>query len=159
MPKDYRLALGEAALVAEPGCDFFACYGVGYGLRAFTNEVQLAFAGAVTHPGEVIGDDPKSRHAAQAVVPHIGVVPVHLGEKLLAAGALQGVLDLPGAIQRVLHRPYGRDASVHHGDAILRISQRLVVQPFNQLLAVRRVENVVEVVFPAGATRAAGDGH
>ena len=40
---------------------------------------------------------------------------------------------------------------MHHGDAILRMSQRLVVQPFNQLLTVGCVEDVLEIIFPAGA--------
>ena len=95
MPKDNLLALGEAPFVAEPGRYFFAYYGIRYGLRAFANEVQLAFAGAVTHPGEVVGDDPESRHAAQAIVPHEGVVPVHLGQELLTPGTLQCVFNFP----------------------------------------------------------------
>ena len=56
MPKNNGLAFGQAAFVAEPGRDFFPCDGVRYGLRAFTDQIELALAGAVAHAGEVVGD-------------------------------------------------------------------------------------------------------
>ena len=159
MPKDNLLALGEAPFVAEPGRYFFPCNGIRYGLRAFANEVQFAFAGAVTHPREVVGDDPESRHAAQAIVPHERFVAIHLCQELLTPGALQGVLNLPGAIQRVLYGPNRGDARVHHGDAILEVCEGLKMQPFDELLAIRRIENIFEVVLAAGAACATGNGH
>ena len=86
--KKNRLAFCQPALVAKPRQDFFAGNSVGDGLRALTYQVQLAFAGAIAHPGEVVGNHPQASHATEAVVPHKGVVAIHLGEELLASRAL-----------------------------------------------------------------------
>ena len=42
-----------------------------------------------------------------------------------------------------------------HRDAILKVGKRLKVQPLDQLLAIRRAENVFEVVIAARLASAA----
>ena len=77
--KNDCLAFGKPALVTEPGGDFFTRHGIGNRLRTFTDQIQLAFTGAVAHAGKVVGDDPESCHATQAVIPYEGVVAIHVG--------------------------------------------------------------------------------
>ena len=88
MTKKNRLAFCQPALVAKPRQNFLTRNSVGDGLRAFTYQVQLALAGALAHAGEVVGNDSQASHATEAVVPHKGVVAIHLGKKLLASRAL-----------------------------------------------------------------------
>ena len=45
------------------------------------------------------------------------------------------------------------------GHAVLKVRERLKVQPLDQLLAIGRLENVLEIVFAAGFAGTAGDGH
>lgn len=78
MAKENRLAFCQSAFVAKPWRDLFPGDGIGDGLRAFADQIQLAFAGAVAHSCEVVGDHPQAGHAAQAIVPNEGIVTVHL---------------------------------------------------------------------------------
>ena len=48
---------------------------------------------------------------------------------------------------------------MHHGDAILVVNERLKVQPLNQLLSVRSLENVMEIVFATGFSRSCRYSH
>jgi len=136
MTKNNGLALCQAPLVTEPGGHFFTREGIRYGRWAFADEVELALAGAVAHAGQVVGDDSEPGHTAQAVIPNNGFIAVHLSKKVVAGSTLKHNLDFFGAPQSVLYCPYGRDPSVHHGDAGLVVSKRLEMQPFNQLFFV-----------------------
>ena len=89
----------------------------------------------------------------------MGVVTIHFCQELLAPRALQGVFDLPGAIQRVLHGPNGRDARVDHRHPVLEVGEWLKVEPLNQLLAIGGIKNVLEVVFAARFSGTTGDSH
>ena len=89
----------------------------------------------------------------------MGVITIHFCQELLAPRALQGVFDLPGAIQRVLHGPDGWNPRVDHCDAILKVGERLKVQPFDQLLAIGRIKDVIEVVFAVLFAGTTGDSH
>ena len=48
---------------------------------------------------------------------------------------------------------------MHHGDAILKMGERLKVQPLDELLTIGCVENVFQIIFTAGFARAAGNRH
>ena len=58
MPKQNRLAFCKPALMAKPRQNLLAGDRVGNGLRALTDEIQLALASAVAHAGEVVGNHP-----------------------------------------------------------------------------------------------------
>ncbi|MNR27633.1 hypothetical protein D3C85_1449140 [compost metagenome] len=69
MPRATAL-VGEPGLVARRG-----------GIGAFLAlEVELAFAGAKAHAGEVIGDNPQAGDAAEVLAPLVRLVAVHAVE-------------------------------------------------------------------------------
>ena len=125
------LAFGESPLMTEPGCHLFPCHCIRDGLKTFANEIQLAFACAVTHACQVVGNDSEACHPAQAVFPDEGAIAIHVAQKLPVPRTLQCVFYLPRSVKRVLHSPDGRDARVHHGHIVLEVSEWLVVQPLN----------------------------
>ena len=155
MTKQNRLAFCEPALMAKPRQNLLAGDRVGDGFRTFADQIQLALARAIAHAGEIVRNDSEPHHPAQAVIPNKRIVAVHFGQELCASRALKGVFNLPCAVKRVLHGPHWRYARVHHGDAIFKVGERLKMQPLNQLVAIRRRQDVVEIIF---STRLPGTG-
>ena len=64
MAKDDSLTLGEAVWMVKPRRNFCTYQDIRYGLRAFADQIQFSFAGAIPHAGQVVGYDSEPGHAA-----------------------------------------------------------------------------------------------
>ena len=159
MTKENGLPFGESPLMSEPGRHLLPCHGIRDGDRPFADEIEFAFACAITHARQVVGNHSEARHSAKTVLPDEGIIAIHVTQKLAVPSTLQCVFDLPCSVKRVLHGPDGRDTRVHHGDVVLEVSERLVMQPLNQFLAIGSVKNIVKVVFAARLAHACRDSH
>lgn len=126
-------------------------------LAFLVQEIHAAVGCAQAHPRQRIDDAAQARHAGQAVVPLVRLVPVHLGQEADPALAAQHGFDFVRERHRLRRIPRRRDAGMHQQVCIDEHRQRAVTQPLDQFIAVGRGQDLVERIGAAGALRA--DGH
>ena len=83
----------------------------------------------------------------QVLVPLGWFVAVHAIEKQRQTGIVtQRLFDLGGTTQRLAQRPLRRDAGMYQGHLALGVvvHQLLHAQPIEQIVAVRRIENLAQ---------------
>ncbi len=158
MPEDDAGVASQAPLVIEPRSV------ARERRRRLALELQIdpTFRGAHSDTREHIDREADPLRSREVVAPHVRLVSIHMRKQTGSIPA-QGRLHLPSQLRRTTARPLRYNSGVHQqvGSGIrarrLQVCQRPVDQPVEQLVAIRRAQNLIECVGSSLAPRAVCD--
>jgi len=127
------------------------------GRLALGAELHDAFRRTEAHARHRIDDHAQARPAVQVVAPGGRFAAPHIGHELAVVGPGQRGLDLARPHPRLGRRPLRQQAGMHEAELVLDVAQRLPAQPAEQVVAVRRVEDVGQRVVLAALAETLGD--
>ena len=122
-------------------------------------EVEPAVEIAEAHPGEGVDDVAVALDPDQIVLPAIRLIAIHVVQQPLVLIAAQQTLHLAGAVAGGAGVPRRGDAGMYHHDGQVGVlcQQRTVAQPLQQLVPVRCLHQLLQLVFLLERGDAIGD--
>ncbi len=120
---------------------------VGRRLGARRTEFHGARHGHVTHARHRIDHDAQAIPTGQVVAPCGRLGTPHVGQEVAVAGGRQRSGGLVGKCLRLRHGPGRQQTCMDHRPAAFDMEQRLRPQPGQQVVTIRRGEDVFERVF------------